>query len=314
MMRRLHGDSLAQDGLLDFAVNVWPARPPDLERTLLSALRDVGRYPNEAGARAALAARHGRTPDEVLLLNGAAEAFWLLANALRPATAVVVHPSFTETEAAFVAAGTAVTRLFREPERWTFDSVPDAELVVYGNPNNPTGGIDRPLETRSLRVVDGSFADFVPFDPPGDIVVRSLTKMWSLAGIRAGYLLGPADIVAALEAQRQPWSVNVVACAALEACAADAETPRHVAEEVAELREHLRAGLRELGIRVWPSSANFLLLQLADGPRVVEKLRGAGIAVRPCSDFPGLDDRYIRVAVRPRDDNTRLLQALAEIL
>src|SRR5262249_54544048 len=141
-----------------------------------------------------------------------------------------------------------------------------------------------------------------------------LTKMWSLAGIRAGYLLGSAELVAELEAQRQPWSVNVVACAALEACAAGAGTPRGVAAEGPGLRGGPPPRPRGLGVRVWPSSANFLLLQLEDGARVVQQLRGAGIAVRPCADFPGLDDRYIRVAVRPRDDNARLLQALAEIL
>jgi histidinol-phosphate aminotransferase len=314
MSLRVHGDVLARDGLLDFAVNVWPVRPPELDRVLRRALDDVGPYPDETRARAAVAKRHDRAVDEVLLLNGACEAFWLLAHALRPAHAVVVQPSFTEAEAALVAAGTEVTRLFREPDGWTVDAVPDADLVVVGNPNNPTGGIDAPLRTRGLCVVDASFADFVPFDPPGDVVIRSLTKLWSLAGIRAGYLLAPTDVVAALEAQRQPWSVNTLACAALEACAADTETPVRVAAEVSDAREHLFAGLTALGVRAWPSAANFLLLELEEGLRVVAGLRRAGIAVRPCASFPGLDDRHVRVAVRTRPDNERLLRALEEVL
>jgi histidinol-phosphate/aromatic aminotransferase/cobyric acid decarboxylase-like protein len=311
----LHGDALVSDDVLDFAVNVWPgARTEELERALHRAIESP-RYPDERRARAAVAERHGRRPSEVMLLNGACEAFWLLAQALRPARAAVVHPSFTEAEAALLAVGANVTRVFREPQGWTFDGVPnDAELVVVGNPNNPTGGVDPPLRAPGLVVVDGSFADFVPFEPEGDVVIRSLTKLWSLAGIRAGYLLGPAELVERLEGNRQPWSVNSLACAALEVCAADLETPARVAAEVAAAREELRASLETLGVRVWPSAVNFLLLELDDGLRVVDELRARGIAVRPCSSFPGLDERHVRVAVRTPSDNARLIDALAETL
>ena len=317
MNLRLHGDTLARGALLDFAVNVWPTRPAGLERALERALARSSGYPDETRARDAVAARHGRRRDEVLLLNGACEAFWLLAHALRPARAAVVQPSFTEAEAALLAVGCDVERVFREPEAWTFDpsAVPaEAELVVVGNPNNPTAGIDPPLQATGLVVVDASFADFVPFEPTGDVVIRSLTKLWSLAGIRAGYLLAPADVVARLAGQRQPWSVNALACAALEHCAADNATPARVAAEVAEARDELLALLEPLPLRVWPGVANFLLLELQDGRRAVDDLRVHGIAVRPCSSFPGLDDRHVRIAVRTRSDNQRLVAALAEIL
>jgi len=312
---RLHGDALVTGDLLDFAVNVWPgARTDELERALHRAVEST-RYPNEARARAAVAERHGRHRSEVLLLNGACDGFWLLAQVLRPKRAAVVHPSFTEAEAALVAVGTDVTRILREPDGWTFDGVPDdAELVVAGNPNNPTGGIDPALRAPGLVVVDGSFADFVPFDPDGDVVLRSLTKLWSLAGIRAGYLLGPSELVERLEGQRQPWSVNSLACAALEVCAADVDTPARVAAEVAAAREELRDSLVALGVRVWPSAVNFLLLELEDGQRIVDELRARGIAVRPCSSFPGLDERHVRVAVRTSTDNVQLARALAETL
>jgi histidinol-phosphate/aromatic aminotransferase/cobyric acid decarboxylase-like protein len=312
---RLHGDTLAGAGMIDFAVNVWPAdRSPVLERALGAALAS-DRYPDDSAARRALADRHGRSPDEVLVLNGACEAFWLLAQSLRPRRAAVVNPAFTEPEAALRAARADVVRVMREPERWSFDpaDVPaDVEMVVVGNPNNPTGDVCAPFSRNgALVVVDGSFADFVPFDPEGDVVVRSLTKLWGLAGIRAGYLLGPSDVVAELERHRQPWSVNSIACAALEACAGDRETPRRVAADVAAARERLTHSLRELGVRVWPSVANFVLVEL---PAAVEPLRARGIAVRPCASFPGLDDRYVRVAVRTGADNDRLVRAVEAIL
>jgi histidinol-phosphate/aromatic aminotransferase/cobyric acid decarboxylase-like protein len=334
MSLRLHGDTLASPGMLDFAVNVWPApRPAALEQALQRALATSGRYPNEQAAREAIAARHGRRVEEVLLLNGACEAFWLIAHAYRPSLSACVHPSFTEPEAALRSAGSEITHVYREPEQWTFSAgdVPEeASLVVVGNPNNPTGGLDKPeaicaLARRGrLLVVDESFIDFVPSagasvavrsDVPGLVVVRSLTKLWSLPGIRAGYLLAPAEIVESLGAQRQPWSVNALACAALAACAADDETRTSVAAAVTAARDELLAGLRDLpGLRAWPGEANFLLLRVPDGAGLVEDLRERQIAVRPAGSFPGLDEDMIRIAVRAAEENALLLDALRELL
>ncbi|MDX6516538.1 MAG: histidinol-phosphate aminotransferase [Gaiellaceae bacterium] len=334
MSTRLHGDTLTRPGMLDFAVNVWPGeRPAVLEHALTAALARSDAYPEERAARQAMAARHGRNADEVLLTNGACEAFWLLAHALRPALAVCVQPSFSEPEQALRAAGCEVRHVLREPAGWTFASaaVPDAaDIVVVGNPNNPTGSLDRhePIAALArpgrLLVVDESFMDFVPAedaslarrgDLPGLVVVRSLTKLWGLAGIRAGYLLAPVALVEQLMAQRQPWSVNSLACAALVTCAADRATPARVAAEVAAARAELSAALAALpGIHVWPSQTNFLLLRVADGSRVVAALHERGIAVRPAGTFPGLDANHIRVAVRTPGDNAVLVDALEELL
>jgi len=335
MNLRLHGDTIAPPGMLEFAVNVWPHRRPALlQAALTKALADSDRYPDEAAAREAIAVRHRRNADEVLLTNGACEAFWLLAQAYRPRLAVVVHPSFTEPEVALRIHRTEVRQVFRESEHWHLDSadVPDkADYVVLGNPDNPTGALE-PRKTSTalarparLLVVDESFIDFVPSvdaslagdsDVPGLIVVRSLTKLWSLAGIRAGYLLAAADTVDRLTAHRQPGSVNALACAALAICAADNDTPRCVAADVAAARAKLAEGLRTLpGVRVWPSAANFLLLRVPDGPRVIEALRERhNIAVRPAASFPGLDENHIRIAVRTHDDNGLLVRAFSEVL
>ena len=328
MNLRLHGDTLAASGVLDFAVNVWPGlRSPALEQALANAL-DGTRYPSEVEARKALALRHGRTVDEVLLLNGACEAFWLLAHAVRPARAACIHPSFTEPEAALRAVGADVTRVFRQPDDWALepDQVPEqATFVVLGNPNNPTGSIDSQRAVRALLrperlvVVDESFMDFVGDDASmaspslaGLVVVRSLTKLWSLAGVRAGYLLGPAELVALLSSNRQPWSVNALACAALTYCAGDTELPARVRTRVSTERTHLEAGLKFLGLTVWSGAANFLLVRAAEGDGLRRRLLEVGIAVRPAASFPGLDSDYLRVAVRERADNDRLLAALAE--
>jgi len=322
---RLHGDSLVAPQSLDFAVSVWPGiQSPSLRRALHDALDRPG-YPDVTAAREAAARRHGRRREEVLLLNGACEGFWLLAFALRPRVAACVHPGFTEPEAALGAAGAEVVRVMREPGTWRLDpaAVPeDADLVVVGNPENPVGALEEPSTLRRLLrhgrvvVVDESFLEFVPGEPQtlsGDgafVVVRSLTKLWSLAGVRAGYLLAPAPIVEALEAIRQPWSVNAAACAAIAACCEDSATPIAVAREVERERLYLAEALAGLPAveRVWPSPANFLLLKAAVDSTAT--LRRAGISVRPCGSFPGLSDEFVRVAVRERTDNERLVEAL----
>jgi histidinol-phosphate/aromatic aminotransferase/cobyric acid decarboxylase-like protein/adenosyl cobinamide kinase/adenosyl cobinamide phosphate guanylyltransferase len=336
---RVHGDAMVGPGQLDFAVSVVPGGPPEfLREAMVAALDQAGSYPDERPAVEALAARHGRRPDEVLATNGSAEAFWLLAGVLRPRRAVVVHPSFTEPEAALRAAGHRVERVFREPSDFTLDPSlvpPDADLVVLGNPNNPTGMLD-PAEVVAglarpgrLLVVDEAFVELVPGEAeslvargevPGLVVARSLTKLWSLAGIRAGYLLAPPDVIQAARAARQPWSVSGPACAALTAWARRTATSGGaeaavIGGWVAAAREELGAALSALpGVRVWPSAANFLLLRVPNGAAVRAGLGERGIAVRRGDTFPGLTPDHLRIAVRRPEENRRLVEALGDVL
>jgi histidinol-phosphate/aromatic aminotransferase/cobyric acid decarboxylase-like protein/adenosyl cobinamide kinase/adenosyl cobinamide phosphate guanylyltransferase len=331
---RLHGDSMVPPQAEDFAVNVERGpRPRWLDDALAEALAGAGEYPDEHRAVAAVAHRHGRSPEEVVLTNGASEAIWVLAAAVRSRRAVCVHPSFTEPEAALRAHRHRVERCFRRPDDFILDpaTVPSgADLVVTGNPNNPSGTLDPAAHVAALArpgrvlVVDEAFMDFVPGEPeslasrgdlPGLVVVRSLTKLWSLAGIRAGYLLAPARIAAAIRRLRPPWSANALALAALRACASRADAGREAAERAVRAREHLRAGLGRLrGVRTWPSATNFLLARVPDGRRVHEGLLTRGIAVRPAVTFPGLTADHLRITARQPAANERLCAAVAEAL
>lgn len=332
MSLRFHGDALVAPGMLDFAVNVWPGERPEPLRDALAAALETTGYPDERAALQAVADAWDRDPDEVLLTNGACEAFWLLAHTVKPAVAACVHPSFTEPEAAFAAVGAQIARVQLALPGWQLEpgAVPaNADVVVLGNPNNPTGTLSGRTDVLGLRrpgrlvVVDESFMDFVPGQAEscagiagaGLVVVRSLTKLWGIAGLRAGYLLGDRELVARVAAQRQPWSVNALACTAIETCARDRRTPASVAAAVDAAREELLAELEALpGVEAWPSAANFVLVRLPDATAIVAELRRQGIAVRPCDDFPGLDESFVRVAVRPPEDSRVLVRALAEAL
>ncbi|MEU2349783.1 Rv2231c family pyridoxal phosphate-dependent protein CobC [Modestobacter sp. NPDC049651] len=330
---RHHGDAETAPGLVDLAVNVRAGTPPAWLRAVLHAAVDgSAAYPDGHAARAAVAAAHGRPDDEVLLTAGAAETFTLVARALRPRRAVVVHPSFTEPEAALRAAGHPVERLLLDPPSYRLRDVPaDADLVVLGNPTNPTSVLHPADDVAALArpgrvlLVDEAFADTVPGEPaslagrrdlPGLLVVRSLTKTWGLAGLRVGYALGPADLVAALAAQQPHWPVSTPALAALAACT----TPAARAEADAWARElagHRAALVQALppGVEVVaePASA-FVLLRVPGGVRVRAELRARGWAVRRGDTFPGLSGDHFRVAVRDPATSRAFGQALAAIL
>lgn len=328
---RDHGDRQVPADTVDLAVNVEPGPPPWLAERLTAALGDLARYPDDGPARDAVAARHGRSPDSCLPVNGAAEAFRLLAHALQPRLAACVHPSFTEPEAALRAAGVPVTRFARSPEHdWALDpaSVPaDADLVVIGRPDNPTGAFDpvsileRLIRPGRMVVVDEAFVEFCPEaggladrgDLPGLVSVRSLTKLWGLAGLRVGYLVGPASLVARMDALRQPWTCNSLALVALAELTRAEDDRRERAAAVASRRDHLVAELAALPqLRVWASPANFVLIG-GPVPALRERLLEHGLATRRADTFPGLDDRHIRVAVRDRATNDALVQALRAI-
>lgn len=323
-----HGDAELAPGLVDLAVNVRAGTPPPwLRERLRAALDDVAAYPSDVAARAAVAHRHGRSVDEVLVTAGAAEAFVLLARAMRPRHAVAVHPSFTAPEAALLQAGAHVERVVLPPP-FALDPVrvpPHADLVVLGNPTNPTGVLHQRevvqalAKTGRVLVVDEAFMDFAPPEEeslagvPDVVVVRSLTKMWGLAGLRVGYLLGPRRLLARLSAVRPPWAVSSLACAAIEACLtpsaiAEAEiAARGIAEEAVIFRAELA---RIPGLQVWPTAANFLLMQAAGRSDLHGALRAQGFAVRRCDTFPGLGPDYIRVAVRDPATNEAVVSAL----
>jgi cobyrinic acid a,c-diamide synthase len=327
---RHHGDAELEEGLVDFAVNVHDGpRPEWLDAALRASLDDVGTYPNSRDAETALARRHGRDVSEVLATAGAAEAFALIARARDWTRPVVIHPQFTEPDVALTLTGHAPEHVLLDAGTGFAldpDTVPDdADLVLVGNPTNPTSVLHPESTLRALArpgrmlVIDEAFMDFVPGELhslasariPGIVVVRSLTKLWSIPGVRAGYVLTEPSVVAELRAQQSPWSVSTTAAAAMAACAGE-EAVAESAARATRLTQHravLVDGLGELGIEVVADPAGpFVLARVGDG--VHASLRSAGYAVRRADTFPGLDDTWVRIAVRRPDVTRKLLAVL----
>ncbi|WP_320069435.1 Rv2231c family pyridoxal phosphate-dependent protein CobC [Micromonospora sp. RTGN7] len=326
---RHHGDSKLSAGLLDLTVDVsYLPRPEWLDRALHDGIANSDTYPEARAAHVAAARRYGRDESEILITAGAAEAFFLLARARPWRHPVVVHPRFAEPDIALSAAGHNATHvLCRAEDHFALDpdAVPeDADLVVVDNPNNPTGRLHAAATLRTLCrpgrvvVVDETFMDFVPGEPqtltshwlPGLVVVRSLTKLWSIPGIRAGLVVGDPAVVADFRAQQPPWSVNTLALHAVVTTTgpqAEADAEGRAALCVRQ-RRTLVDGLSELGLTVVESNAPFVLTRLGSGARA--RLREAGVAVRWTDTFPGLDDSWARIAVREPAATRRLLTTL----
>ena len=204
----------------------------------------------------------------------------------------------------------------------------EADLVVVGNPTNPTAVLHTREQILALRrpgrivVVDEAFADAVPGEPaslatealPDVLVLRSLTKTWSLAGLRVGYALGPADLLHRLTARRAHWPLGTLQLEAIAACS----SPEAVAEadlgarRLLTLRAEMVAGLTALGLDVVDGTAPFVLFAVPDAELIRKRLDSRGIAVRRCDTFIGLDGQFLRAAVRPQWPV--LVEAIAEVL
>ena len=319
--------------MIDFAVNVRHDAPPSwLVSRLAARLPGLARYPSAADlhrAVEAVATRHDRSADEVALLAGAAEGFALLPR-LRPRMAALIAPSFTEPEATLTAADVPVRHMVLAPPFQLSSAVvpDDADLVVVGNPNNPTSVLHPRSEILALRrpgrvvVVDEAFADAVPGELeslaaeslPDVVVLRSLTKTWSIAGLRVGYALGDPAVLARLMARRPHWPLGTLQLEALAACcSADAVAEaRAGTQRLVQMRAEMASALTAVGAAVVDGSAPFVLFSVPDAEQMRKHLDTKGIAVRRCDTFVGLEGQYLRAAVRP--EWPLLVAAIAEVL
>ncbi|WP_432279137.1 aminotransferase class I/II-fold pyridoxal phosphate-dependent enzyme, partial [Nocardia brasiliensis] len=202
-----------------------------------------------------------------------------------------------------------------------------ADLVVLGNPTNPTSVLHPADTVKALRrpgrivVVDEAFADAIPGEPeslagfaaPDVLVLRSLTKTWALAGLRCGYVLGAPELLARLNHGRAHWPLGTLQLEAITATAAPeaVEQEQRQAQRIAADRAAMIARLTELGVHVHtPAAAPFLLIQVPDGELLRKHLADKGIAVRRADTFPGLGPNQLRLAVRGPAEVDQLIAAI----
>lgn len=342
ILRRASSLGLPVDELLDFSASINPlGTPPAVLRTARAALLQSRHYP-EIDARSlveALAEHHALPAANLLAGCGATELLALFPEVFRPRRALLVTPAFSEYERNLLRVGTTIDPFPLNAADGFSLSVDallqqtrhDTDLILLANPGNPTGAIIEPQTLLELVdrapegvkvAVDEAFIDFAPEHSiishiPQHAhlyIFRSLTKFYAIAGLRVGYMAGPAAGIALLAAAKAPWSLSTPAIAAARVSLNQAEFRQKTLSEIPVLRQQLVVGLAALGCQVFPSAANYLLLRLPSeascSGRLAEALIADKILVRTCGNFLPLDHHFLRVAVRTRKENLSLLSAM----
>jgi threonine-phosphate decarboxylase len=210
------------------------------------------------------------------------------------------------------------------------------EAVFLCNPNSPTGQVVTKADLLPLIdvqhrlggwiIVDEAFGDFAPDHSLLDVVpryprlliLRSCTKFYSIPGLRLGYLVGHPAALRPVQQRQAPWSVNAPAQTAAVAAFEEAGYAEKSLSFIEKERRWVQATLQAIpGVHVFPSAANFLLLELPparSAGHVAERLRETGILIRDCSHVPGLNARTMRIAIKRRRDNERLCRSLQTVL
>jgi histidinol-phosphate aminotransferase len=325
--------------VLDLSANISPMPPPP---TVVEALHGCGAsvYPDRHywRLRHALGRMLEVDAESILPGNGSTELIHLICRAfLGPDSRVVIlGPTFSEYERAARLAGSEVTVLAaREGDGfvWRIPEVVDVvralrpRLLFLCNPNNPTGLYLSEEDVKTLLgclddgllVLDEAYLDFVEtpwnslqwLDRGRVLVLRSLTKVFALPGVRLGYAVARPDLLQAVKKQQPVWSVNAFAEAAGIAAAESCWHLDHVRKVVAEAKSHLADGLSALGLRIVLGAANFLMVSVGDAKAVRLALLRRGICVRDCSSF-GLPS-YIRMAVPAPAYLDRVLGAIGQV-
>lgn len=333
---------LPKDEILDFSANINPLGPPDWLRPLVSSvLGSVVHYPDPECAELVAAAcrRYGCSQDQLLVGNGSTEILHLLPRVLDMRRAIVMAPSYVDYAVAATAAGLNCEPFLLLESEGFLPDLQKLEFLLHGqeivflcNPNNPTGAL---LDSQSLReiaarhpstffLVDEAFGDFVDgmdsfvSDRPHNVtVLLSLTKIYSIPGLRLGCAIADSGIADAVRRIQQPWSVNSIAQAVGAAALQDDEYVERTRKYVQEQREVLKADLQSIpGVTVYPAAANFLLVRIdrddMDARTLADLGIREGIAIRVCDNFQGLDKRFFRVAVRTGEENAKLCHSLKE--
>ncbi len=338
--------------ILDFSASISPLGPPKSAiAAIQAALSELTYYPDPdyQELKAALSQLHQLPPNWILPGNGSAELLtWAGCELAKLTATYLITPAFGDYYRALRAFGAKVMEESLEfgVRSSEFEVGEIGSLgfqsstvefsksgLLLNNPHNPTGqlflrrGIIPYLEQFALVVVDEAFMDFLPPDReqslvslvekyPNLVILRSLTKFYSLPGLRLGYVIAHPDRLQRWQQQRDPWPVGALAAAAAVAVVRDTEFQQQTWAWLPQARLQMFQGLAQLPwLQPYPSAANFLLVESQHSSSQVQKtlLKRHQILIRDCLSFPSLGDRYFRVAVHSETENRRLVQALEEI-
>lgn len=335
---------LAQpEDILDFSANINPlGPPPSLKEHWGGLFQEICQYPDphSASLKEKIAGREGIEESQILIGNGGAEIISLVGRLLAGKRVLIVEPAFSEYEKACTVNDCNIS-YFQLDEGWEINlealkkELPEVDAVFLCNPNNPTGiyyerntitaMAEACKEHHCLLIVDEAFYDFVagyqslvPLLKEFDslMLLRSLTKMFAIPGLRLGYAIANKEMISKLASYQSHWSVNGVALAAGILCSEEESFIKKTIEWIRMERERLFHFYKQNGFETSLSQVNFYLLrdhELADDQYpLFAFLLKKGIVPRHTFNFPGLEGRWLRFAIKGSEENDTLMEALEE--
>lgn len=332
--------------ILDFSENVHPFGPPAFIGESWQSLQHlIASYPDPDSEpfRSAAARYHEVEPDRVIAGNGAAEIFTWLARRYRGKRVVLIEPAFSEYRKTLEAESAEIkTVQLTEENGWRLDieqvvkAAKGSAAVYICNPHNPTGRLLQQSELLALAeacaeagcelVLDEAFIDFageefslIPLQKslPHVIIVRSMTKMYAIPGLRLGYALGEPGILEELKQGAAHWNVNAISSHIGAGCFKEQAYRNQVVKEAVAERNKMVRFLTGSGCQTTDSSANFLAFRLPhgkDADRFFEELLAKGIVLRHTKSFRGMDGQWFRVGMKSADQMEELRGAIAQWL
>lgn len=329
-----------RSSILDFSANINPLGiPARVKKLLTSQLKDIIHYPDsQARCLVSALARYWKIKEENILIgNGSTELIYLILSVLVPDNITLPVPSFTEYERAARISNSRLKFIYLlEDEDFRFNPhcLKKSDAIFICNPNNPTGNlmISNRTDIEDIPVnkiiIDEAFMDFVPEESMHTfihqatksrklIVIRTLTKLFALPGLRIGYLVAHRNIIRTLKKYQIPWSVNVLAQIAATQCLSELAFMKCSRQFIKKERSFLYERIGQIkGLKPYLSVANFLLGKIENkyisSSGLKERLLKKGILIRDCANFRGLNKQFIRVAIRTHKENMRLVQELEE--
>jgi len=333
---------LSSSEIIDFSANTNPLGISSYAKgIIIRNLNWIPRYPDPEckELRKEISQHLGIDYENIIVGNGSTELIYLLVRSLLPKLALLLIPTFSEYERALLQESCQLKFLeLKEEESFEPDieeieqAMNEVDVCFLANPNNPTGTliqrdellslVDRASRKHVFIILDEAFIEFRQRESlvkeaasrENLLVLRSFTKFFGLAGLRVGYGVSNEELIDGLNQIKEPWTVNTLAQLAAKEILRDDEyinrTLQLIDKEGKFLFEHL---LKIKGLKPYPSQANFILIKIEreiSSIKLCEQLAKKGIIIRDCANFRGLNDKFIRVAIRTHRENLKLLEAL----
>lgn len=336
--------------IIDFSANINPYGLSKKVRMAIEANIDgIVHYPEPDSKELVqkIAQVYNVDADKLIIGNGAVELLYILCHILRPKNVLIVSPGFSEYERAAKMVGAKINYAFlaekvdfNSPMRDIIVNIKGNDIVFIGNPNNPTGTlytvedmellIEHAENNGCFVVVDESFMDFIKTSEAFSVlplvnkyhnllVLHSLTKFYAIPGLRLGFAATQHEVLDPLYTAKDPWNVNSLAQVAGMVALDDKLYQRrgrtYTRTEINYLYEELQTLPK---LKIYEPTVNFILVNIAKTGFTSKQFRAEllkyNIAIRDCTNYPGLDEYFVRFAVRTREENDNLIDALTEIL